>query len=123
MRNEVLKVKNKQICAAFSFDHLWAVFADDMESLYAWSEERAKKKIKSQIIYTKTGSSVEAVDLQKLYRVSEKDFPFESDVYIFDNKVALASLKGTIVGVIIESKAVANTMRSIFELARQTADK
>lgn len=123
MRNEVLKVKNKEVLIAVSFDYLWEVFSDDMESLYEWSAQREKKKLKTKVIYTKSGSSVTPVGTQELYRVSEKDFPFESDVYIFDNKVALASLKGTVVGVIIESKAIANTMRSIFELAKTTASK
>lgn len=121
MRNEVLKVKNKEVLIAVSFDYLWEVFADDMESLYAWSAEREKKKIKTKVIYTKTGDAVAPVGSQEMHRVSERNFPFESDVYIFDNKVALASLKGNVVGVIIESKAITTTMRSVFELARRTA--
>lgn len=121
MRNEVLRSEEKKIYMAFSFDELWALFADDMESLYAWSAERAKRKIHSSIIYTKSGDDVKAVALQELRRVSNIDFPFESDIYIFDNKVAMASLKGNVAGVIIENKALANTMKSLFLLAWESA--
>lgn len=117
MRNEVLKSKNKEIYIAVSFDDLWKVFADDMEALFAWSAERAKKKISSKVLYTKTGDDVEPTEDNYLHRIDKDQYPFESDVYIFDNKVALASLKGNVVGVIIESQPIAKTIRSIFELA------
>ena len=46
----------------------------------------------------------------------EDKFPFSSDITIYGDKVAIASLRGKLVGVIMESKEIASTLRSMFEL-------
>ena len=121
MRREILKAKNKHIYVATSFDDLWNTFNDD--ELAEYSQERARKNITSYVLYTKTGDTVEPVPPSELRRVDNDKFPFECDVYIFDNKVAMASLKGSLVAVIIESAALAKSMHSIFNLAWKYAKK
>ena len=119
MRNETLKMKNKEMLVFTSYDDMTKVFTRD--ELIEFSEARAKKKIYPRVIYTKKGEPVNPIPPIEYRRIDQKKTPFESDIYIFDNKVALASLKGSISGVIIESKAIAISMRTIFELAWTTA--
>ncbi len=49
--------------------------------------------------------------------VSPKKFPFSTEIAIYNDKVAFLSLKEEIIGVIIESRQIADTMRIVFNLA------
>ncbi len=120
MRNEILKAKDKRVLVATSFDDLWNTFSE--EELMKYSTARAKKKITSYVLYTKSGEDVAPVPPSELRRVSEKEFPFECDVYIFDNKVAMASLKEPLHAVIIESAPLSKSMHSIFRLAWRSSE-
>jgi sugar-specific transcriptional regulator TrmB len=44
-------------------------------------------------------------------------FPFYGDLVIYGDKLAMVSFKGKIIGVVIESKILADTHRALFELA------
>ena len=55
--------------------------------------------------------------------VPKEKFPFSSDIAIYDNKVAISSLKGKLIGVIIESDSITKTLKSLFYLAWEAADK
>jgi len=48
-------------------------------------------------------------------------FDFDGDLLIYGDKVAMVSFKGKIVGVVVESKVIADTHRVLFELAWRTA--
>lgn len=121
VRNEVLKTKEKDICMVFSFDYLWKLFTWD--ELMAFSNERARRGIRSTIIYNKDVDDVVPVPPQRLRWVPKDVFPIESDIYIYDNKVAVASTRGHISGVVIESEMIAKTISSVFNLAWETAAK
>lgn len=48
--------------------------------------------------------------------------PFTNEINIYDDKIAICSLDGKeLLGIIIESKEIANTQRSIFELSWKSA--
>ena len=121
MRNEVLKIKSKEYFIATSHDHMCEVFTEEERDDF--SRRRGDKGIGGKALYTKTGEDIVPVAPLQMKRVSQENFPFQSDIYIYDNKVALASMKGHIVGVIIESSAIATTMRAIFNLAWEGAFK
>ena len=50
-------------------------------------------------------------------------YPFSSDIAICDNKVLIASLRGELVGVIIKNKQIAESLRLLFGLAWDGAEK
>jgi hypothetical protein len=52
---------------------------------------------------------------EKYLEISHDQFPFSSDVYVYDNKVSFAHTTDRIGGIIIESKPISDTLRSIFE--------
>lgn len=55
-------------------------------------------------------------ELRELYLIPKEDFPFENEINIYDDKIAIISHTDQ-VGVIIENKHIAKTQRSIFKLA------
>jgi hypothetical protein len=48
-------------------------------------------------------------------------FPFNADFTIYEDKVALVSIKNKMIGIIIENKDIVQGLRSMFELAWQGA--
>jgi len=56
------------------------------------------------------------VELRETRLVDREKFPFKNEINIFGNKIMIASYKD-LMGVIIESKDIADTQRAIFELA------
>lgn len=42
---------------------------------------------------------------------------FSGDISVYENKIALMALRGKLIGVLIESEEIANTMRALFKLA------
>ncbi len=84
-------------------------------------EEIAKQKIKVRSIITQSLSLESLPEKVKNFweerRVSKENFPFHGELVIYGNKVAALAYRGKIVGVIIESQEIAQTVRVLFELA------
>lgn len=99
---------------------------DDMEKALPgyfpkYFYRRAKKGIKIRAIFPKTKEGVNlaeknAEQLRKTAIVPLKDFYFSPEINIYDNKVMIASWKEKL-GIIIESKEIADAMKTIYELA------
>ena len=47
----------------------------------------------------------------------ENEFRFTNEINIYDNKVAITSFSNELIGIIIESKEIADTQRDIFKMA------
>jgi sugar-specific transcriptional regulator TrmB len=77
------------------------------------------KNIPERIIYTsKKGKFLKTKEGTKDRRyVPLSKFPFSAEINIYCNKLAIATYKGKIIGVIIESKEIASTMKRIFDLS------
>lgn len=120
MQEDFLRTKDKEIEEFFSADDYVDVFSPEERKIYI--EKRTRKKISARSIYTrKTGPFPEGRPLAQTRWVPEEHFPFSSDIVMYDNNVAIASLRGKLVGVIIQSKEMADTMRAVFKLAWQAA--
>jgi len=89
-------------------------------------EKRAKKKIflKGIAPNDKWGKQVHTDD-KKYFReirlIDPKRFDFTNEINIYDDKVAIASFSSELIGMIIESKEIANTQRAIFKMAWEFA--
>ena len=117
MQEEFLKMKGKEIIAITSMDAVNAVFPRHMDT---YSPRRVKKGIHSKLIYTSSvGEVLKKRDQTKLREsrfIKPDKLPFNSDITIYDNNVAISSLTEKIGGTIITDKVVANSFRSLFEL-------
>lgn len=102
-------------------DHLRSIFPEDRHSYY---RQRVAKKIYSKTIFTTRSSEVKEKMLsddfskfsERLY-VSPENFPAAGGLSVFGDRVSLSSFIGRIGGVIIESEAMAEMVRNMFDLA------
>lgn len=79
-----------------------------------------KNKITGRVIFSSESDyhpPEEGKETWKYKRIPKKQFPMHGELTVFGNKVAMISLKGKLVGVVIESKEMATMVRSMFELA------
>ena len=86
------------------------------------AEERAKKQIMSKIfIPTIEGTPGYVVgedwkNWRHVKLVDPEKFPFKASFNIWNNKVAILTVRTHPIGVVIESKDISDTLRSIFEI-------
>ncbi len=124
MQEDFLKTKDKQFEEVYSADDLRNVFSD--EELEKSILMRKQKGIKARAIYVRKEGKIQKTPLPHLTEmriVPFERFPIHSDILIYDHKVAMISLKGKLVGVIIHHEGIAETARSIFNLAWEAAEK
>jgi len=92
------------------------------EFLDEYFKARVRKKISMRCLAPDNKINREHVKhdkevLRKTILLPENKFPFTNEIDIYGDKVAIMSLQGEILAVIIESESVAKTQRAIFELA------
>jgi sugar-specific transcriptional regulator TrmB len=83
--------------------------------------ERLKKKLRVRMISPRFPESIEALKVQekqlrKAKIVDSDELGYKADMEIYKNKVALVSYQENFMGVIIESKQIADMMRASFEI-------
>lgn len=104
------------------------VYEEIPHFLNDYLKRRVKKKIRVQELAPDNEVNREHVShdkeiLRKTILLPEDKFPFTNEINIYGNKVAIMSLQGEILAVIIESESIAKTQRTIFELAWEGAKK
>jgi|SRR3989344_3875164 len=100
---------------AYPLDRLRALFsAEELGGLFA---TRLKKKVKTETFYTLRDGVVEAHPEGTRIKIDANKYPLNADIAIFKNKMRIASLGDHLSGVVIEDKAIVETMRSLFQLA------
>lgn len=102
-----------------SVTDMWEAMPKDFIKEYV--KERIKKEIHVRGIVPNTPDAQEYVrrdseELRQLLLIPRERFIFSNEINIYNNKVAIFSFPEKI-GVVIESKKIAETQRSIFELA------
>lgn len=122
MSDELLRTQEKEIVMVYSQDALEGVFSP--EEMQKSRIDRRQKMVNIRAIYTwQGGVKPEKTENGERRRVPSDRFPITCDIAIFGNKVRIASLGKKLVGVIIEDKDIADTLRSIFQLGWEAADK
>jgi len=124
LREEILKTaKNKEIRIIFSQDALANVFSK--EELDSYSENRARNNIISKAMYTRAAGKFEGThpSLTERRFIPEDKLSLGSDLIIYENKVALMALKGTLFGVLIENDEITKSMMSLFDLLWSEMEK
>lgn len=124
MDEEFLKVKNKMIEGVTSLDDVEKVFPPPSDN---YTERRIKKGIRTRGIYTSSRGPVLKDTDPKMLRearfVPPDKFPFSCDITVYDDSVAIASLREKIFGVVIENKEIANSIRSLISIAWEATEK
>lgn len=93
-----------------------------------YTRKRLEKNIKVRYLSPNTVESVHAIDpylppaydptLLEILLVNREQFPFENEILLFGNAVGIVSLNADeLLGIIVESKTIARTMKAVFDLA------
>lgn len=121
MQNDFLKTKDKKIEIMYHRDIIEKIFSEDERKLYY--QQRINKKIYARSLYTGKKGKSEASLLTTRFWLPEEKFPISSDITIYGDKIAFVAFEGKPIGIIIESKTITNTLRAIFNLSWETAEK
>ncbi len=117
IRDDFLKTKNKSIEGFIDLDNVLERFAKNQED---YTKRRVQKKIQSKLLYTRADGPLAGFSDPKKLRTGKylknTQFGIKADITVYDSKVAIISYTADAVGVIIESKNMADTIRSIFYL-------
>lgn len=120
MQEDFLKTKDKKIEAIYHRDIIEKVFSETERQAYF--KRRVEKKIRVRALYTKEQGKISPTStLAERNWIPSDKFPISSDITIYGNRVAIVAFEGRAIGVIVESNAIANTLRSVFNLAWETA--
>jgi HTH-type transcriptional regulator, sugar sensing transcriptional regulator len=121
---DVLKdAKTEEILNFYSGDPSDSFFTEEQRAEI--EEARKRRGIRSKSIYTRQSGPYDdppPPSVEERYVPPEK-FPFSGAIDIFDSKIVSHTMNGKIIGVIIENKAMAEMMRSLFKLAWESAEK
>lgn len=124
VREDIFESGADQIFEIYSLEYV-----NQVKSLFSREEDesfltrRKALKIRMKAIYTSsTGPSQNFQTEGDRRFVPAEQFPFSSDIIIYGNRIAMTTLKGKIISVIIESKEIADTLKAVFQLAWIGAD-
>lgn len=121
MLNEFLSSKKGLVHMAYSLDAINKVF--NTEEKAGQREKRIDRGIETKVIYTYKDGVLTSDEHGSRRKIPFDKFPLTADIAIYDNKIRLASLGDRLVGIIIEDKELADSLRAIFELAWEGAEK
>lgn len=122
LRDETLKTKSKELLVISSNDEVQKIFSK--EEREAFSDRRAAAGVATRLLYTRAeGKFTDSPHAKTTFAfVSPEQLTLGTDIIIFDDSVAMMTLKGSLVGVLIESGEIARSMRSIYERLWLSAD-
>lgn len=115
MQEDFLKSGVSELLAVFSSDDFRNIFTEEERKRY--TDRREALGISVRSIYTRSDGPVPNPPPGKRIFVPKEKFPFSSDITIYGNRIAMATLRGKLIGVIIDSEEIAGTLRLVFELA------
>jgi len=114
-------VRDTTVNMAFSVDAVDNFFTEEESA--KWREKRLERNIKTKVIYTIKDGKLSRVPKSEDRKVPLGKFPIKSDIAIYGDKVRIASLGGRLIGIIIEDKEIADTLRALLDLAWEGAEK
>ena len=118
LREDLLKLPaGTDLRFIYSHDALAHVYSE--EERFSHAQKRSTKGIKLRSIYTRKSGPFSPSDIvpntDRRFVPYEK-MPISSDMYVYNNTVAIIALNKKIFGVVIESEEIAQTIKTFFEL-------
>lgn len=113
IQDDILKTGPDVIYEMGNLEAIRKVFSQ--EDLQPFKDELERRKIKTQAIYLP--GEIKLRPSASARYLPQGEFAFTGDVTAYANKVALMTFRGKLIGVVIESEELAQTVREIFKLA------
>jgi HTH-type transcriptional regulator, sugar sensing transcriptional regulator len=121
MVSEILKAAKGEVAMAYSVDALNKLFTE--EDKIEWRKVRIKRNLYTKAIYTYKDGVLQNIPKSDSRKVPFDKFPITCDIAVYDEKVRIADLSKRLIGVIIEDKEIARSMKAILDLAWEAAEK
>jgi HTH-type transcriptional regulator, sugar sensing transcriptional regulator len=116
----ILTKHNEPAKMIYSVDLLSDVFSADEKAMMR--NRRLAKKIQVRsLVNDEQGKHDPNSDLTKHIKIPFSKYPVFSDIALFGDKVRIATQKGNLLGMIIENKEIADTLKTLFDLAWESA--
>jgi HTH-type transcriptional regulator, sugar sensing transcriptional regulator len=106
---------------AYSVDAIDRYFQD--EEIVSFRNMRISKGVKTKSVYTYKNGSRESTSESQRRKIPADKFPISCDIAVYKGKIRFVSLGDHLSGIAIEDKDIALSLRSIFELAWEGAEK
>lgn len=119
IQKDILRSKFDSIAEFVPLDESYEIFPPDPQDY----RHQIRKVAKKMIYSSKSNRIVPKEDFAESRSVPSEKFSFNSEVVIYGDKTAIVSLDKKLIGVIIESKGIADSLKSIFNLAWEAAEK
>ncbi len=124
MEEEFLKAKEKNMIGIMSLDDVLNVFPESSDS---YTKRRIKKGIHTRSIYTYSKGPIfkdsDPATLRESKFISPEKLPFNVDITVYDDIVAIAALRGRVSGAMIRHQEIANSFKNFLNLIWNFADK
>lgn len=120
IHDDILQTNPDLILEMLNIDALLALFP--REEFVPFQKELDRRNIQAEniLLYSKSLSPRVSV---KNHQLPVGDFSFFGDITIYNNKIALTTLRGKNISVLIESEILAQMMRELFRLAAKGAEQ
>src|SRR3989344_5172459 len=123
IQDEFLKNKSKESISMSSLDDVMNVFPAHPQK---YTPRRVQRGIKSRLIYTSSRGAFLKSDpalLGEVRFISPEKMPFNLDMSIYDDVVAIANLRGTVSGVIIKNQNIADSFRNLLNFIWNSSEE
>lgn len=121
MVDEFFNTEKVSVDMIYSVDAVNKVFTEKDRA--RWREKRVKKDIDTKVIYTFKEGELSNLPKSKSIKIPFEKFPITCDIAIYNDKIRLASLGDRLSGIIIEDKELAESLKAVFGLAWEAAEK
>ena len=120
--DDILESGTKEILEIYNADLIKGLFSENETKEY--TRKRIAKGIRCRVLYTRSeGPFKNRLELAEERFYNQSQFPVSGDIMVYGNRIGMASLKGNMIGVIIESDEISETMKSLFNLAWKNLDQ
>ncbi len=99
----------------FNRDLIEEIF--DPNEILSVQKIRPEKNIKAKTLYTSTKTTLPTTELSERIKIDEKKYPLFCDVSIYEDRVQIVTMGKSVSTIFIQSKDVAETLKSLFKLA------
>jgi sugar-specific transcriptional regulator TrmB len=111
-------VRSETMYVAFSKDNLNAFLGSDQNDRLR--KKRISRNINSKALYNSKSETLPIDSKNLRIKLNSTDYPLPGDIAVYQNKIRLTSFNDNI-GIIIENKDIAETFKSVFKLAIESA--
>jgi sugar-specific transcriptional regulator TrmB len=116
LREKVLKAKRKEVLVVSNTDAFESVFSESER--FSYSKNRVDSGLSVKLLYARKYGMFQDPPQPKTQRryLSPETLSIQTDLTVFDDYVAMVSLRGSLFGVLIQSKEIATSIQSIFDI-------